>query len=114
VCGNVCSGVRTTRRSGSSGDPVRHSVRTYAWYPGQGDIVGVYGDRARLASDVMRESIDEGLARHGFRPANVGDADVLVLYGGVWHGHIRGHGHQVTSGVGATDCRASWLPTHER
>ena len=56
------------------------NLRTYAWCPGEGDIVGVYGSRRQLAAEVMRQSVDEGLARHGFRPAAGGDADVLVVY----------------------------------
>jgi hypothetical protein len=56
------------------------NLRTYAWCPGEGDIVGVYGSRQRLAGQVMRQSIDEGLARQGFRPAAGADADVLVVY----------------------------------
>src|SRR4051794_32291788 len=55
------------------------SVRTYAWSPVEGDIVGVYGSRGQLAAEVMRQSIDKGLQRNGFRPAAEGEPDVLVL-----------------------------------
>ena len=56
------------------------SFRTYAWYPGEGDIGGLYGSRAQLASDAMRESVDKGMRHNGFRPAAGGKPDVLVLY----------------------------------
>jgi hypothetical protein len=56
------------------------AARTYGWYPGEGDIAGVYGPRAELAGQTLRESIDKGMRRNGFQPAANDKADVLVLY----------------------------------
>jgi len=54
--------------------------RTYAWAAGEGDVLGVYGNREQLARRVMRESIDEWMRRNGFRPAEGADADLQVVY----------------------------------
>ena len=57
------------------------AVRTYAWYPREGDVTGVYGGRERLAREALRSSIDEGLKRNGLRPTDAdGEPDVLVTY----------------------------------
>ena len=67
--------VETTERSDLG------AVRTYAWHPREGDVAGVYGGRERLAREVLRSSIDEGLKRNGLRPAAADDEpDVLVTY----------------------------------
>jgi hypothetical protein len=56
------------------------AFKTYAWYPGEGDVVGVYGNRGTLAREVMHDSVDKAMQRKGFRPAPEGAADLLVLY----------------------------------
>ena len=55
-------------------------LRTYAWYPSQSSIAGVYGPRQQLASEVIHESIDEGMQRNGFSPVSDVNADILVFY----------------------------------
>ena len=54
--------------------------KTYAWYPGEGEIVGVYDARGQLAAEVIRESVNDAMKRKGFRPDADGDADLLVFY----------------------------------
>ena len=73
-----CSQPPITVSTAAPGD--MSSVRTYGWYPGEGDIVGLYGSRGDLAKKTMRESIDKAMRAKGFRPATGGDADVLVRY----------------------------------
>jgi len=65
-------------RTAWTADP--SAVRTYAWQPGEGDIAGVYGSRAAVARDAIREAVEDGLKQNGLRPAPQGEADVLVVY----------------------------------
>jgi hypothetical protein len=73
-CGSPPVHVRTAAQ------PELRAVRTYAWYPDDGQVMGLYGSRAQLVREVMRKSIDDGLQRNGLRPAGETEADVMVVY----------------------------------
>ena len=79
ACLAGCGAPKVQVKTAARGD--LRALKTYAWYPDEGDIVGLSDSRTRLAREVMRKSIDEGLRRNGLRPVGEGaPADVFVVY----------------------------------
>lgn len=79
ACAAGCGG--PSLRVETSAEPGLGAVRTYAWHPGEGEIVGVYESRRDLARDVARQEVEAGLKRNGIVPAPAeAPADVFVRY----------------------------------